>query len=374
MSKLEQLPYPIYFVNGEVDKWHDLLTLEQLPTDLGSIYERCQDGIDVWSAQTYVHLKQQGLDVRFVSHPVPGQICVIPYHHLKIKQIPYNSYVIAIQYDCARPEICEQRVVLNQCIALDDTDHVMPHWHHPMLLPRDRARQNQVKTLDFKGGKVNLADPFLESSFLDQLDYLGITFRLSSTDPTQQFQDWGDYRQTDVVLAVRNATEADLCLKPAVKLINAWTAGCPAILGPEPAYQALRQSELDYLEVRSPEEAIAALQQLKAQPKRYEAMVENGLKRAQAFTTDQLSILWRDLLTERIIQGYEQWQQQSWLQKRVVRPAQFMLRVVRHKQAIASYQYNRDYGPRLFESATLNGTTTDLPNLVPVNYQPEYPF
>lgn len=36
-------------------------------------------------------------------------------------------------------------------------------------------------------------------------------------------------------------------------------AGCPALLGPEPAYQFLWKSELDYIEIRSPNDVISAI-------------------------------------------------------------------------------------------------------------------
>jgi hypothetical protein len=348
MLQLEPLPYPVYFVNEYSDRWKDLLESDDLPSDIESLYERCVDGIDIWSAQVYIHLKQRGLNVHFTDRPVPEKICVISYHHLKVKRFAFNSYIVASQYDCARPEICEQRVVLNEIGVRGANDHFMPHWPHPILQPRDRSRGNRIENLIFKGGICNIAKPFLIPTFSESLRALGINFSLSTSDPNQQFRDWGDYRQTDVVLAVRNATEDDLKVKPAVKLINAWAAGCPAILGPEPAYQALRRSELDFIEVRSPEEAIVALQRLKNNPEYYAAMVENGLERAKEFTVDQLALQWRNLLAGSVAQGYEQWLQQSAMQKVVGRPLQFVNRVVKHKQQIKLYTYYRDNGPRLF--------------------------
>jgi hypothetical protein len=47
---------------------------------------------------------------------------------------------------------------------------------------------------------------------------------------------WHDYSTDDLVLAVRDLTEKDALVKPASKLVNAWIAGVPALLGPEPAF------------------------------------------------------------------------------------------------------------------------------------------
>jgi Glycosyl transferases group 1 len=348
MLQLKPFPYPIYFVNINSRKWQDLLTHSELPDDLESVYQRCVLGDDIWSTQLYVHLKQKGLNVHLVDRLIPGKICVVPYHFLMIKHLPFRSYVVAVQTDCARPEICEQRVSLNELCVWTKNDRWTPHLPNPLLQPRDRSRGATLENLDFKGGLCNIAKPFLDPHFDQQLRALGIRFKFTEDNPQLPVGEWGDYRQTDVVIAVRNATFPDLRVKPAVKLINAWMAGCPAILGPEPGYQSLRRSDLDFIEVRSPNEAIAALKRLKNDPALYSAMVENGLERAQQFTTEQQVIYWHGLLSSWITPGYEQWRRQSALQKIVGRPLQFIGRALEHKRQIKRYLYLRDHGERLF--------------------------
>jgi hypothetical protein len=83
--------------------------------------------------------------------------------------MPFNSYVVGVQYDCPRPEICEQRVVLNELVVQDNTDHFMQHWPHPTLKPRNRSRGTKVETMVFKGSILNLAYPFQDPSFSAQL-------------------------------------------------------------------------------------------------------------------------------------------------------------------------------------------------------------
>jgi hypothetical protein len=86
------------------------------------------------------------------------------------------------------------------------------------------------------------------------------------------------------MLAVRPLYEdgSRRCEKPA-KLVNPWMAGVPALVGPEYAFQELREDPLDY-EVASVEDAMAAIDALRDDPDRYHTTRQHGLKRAQAFT------------------------------------------------------------------------------------------
>ena len=102
------------------------------------------------------------------------------------------------------------------------------------------------------------------------------------------------------MLAVRPEASDLYIHKPASKLINAWLAGVPALLGPEYAFRELRRSSLDYFEVSSLEDAIAAVKALSTDPQLYRAMVANGLERAKDFETDRIVELWVRALFEEI--------------------------------------------------------------------------
>jgi hypothetical protein len=232
LEPLTPLPHPVYFVCKDVARWQDLIDSEELSSDIPALYERCLSVPDIWSAQPYITLKHLGLNVHLVGDYVPGKICLIPSDNLVTRDRPFNSYVVACRADRGRPEICEQRLVVNELNVIDNTDHYLPHWSQPNLIPRNRDRGTQVKTLVFKGMERNLAAPFKSAEFQKELQAIGVQFVVSSEEPTRQFQEWADYSQADVVLAVRNNTEYDLTVKPALKLINAWLAGCPAILDP----------------------------------------------------------------------------------------------------------------------------------------------
>ncbi|HSM81788.1 MAG TPA: hypothetical protein VLS96_08880 [Nodosilinea sp.] len=347
--QLEPLKYPVYFITEEVGRWGHLFNRDIATVDINEELKNVASGNDIWSVQTYLQLKSRGLNVHLAPHFIPGKICIAPYHYIYIKHFNFNSYVVASQLDSARPEICEQRTVLNEHCINTAEDHFIPQWSQSNLIPRDKSRGTRLETLDFKGDVVyNLAKPFKSPEFISQLADMGVKFIHSSTDPAQRLLDFADYSHSDAIIAVRNITNTDLKLKPPIKLTNAWHGGCPALLGPEPAFQALRRSELDYFEVRSPEDAIAALRKLKDDPNLYQAMVDNGFMRAQEFTADSISLKWHAFLQGPVTEGYEQWRRQSLVEKLLGRPIRYVKRTLAHREALKSYLHQRDFGERLF--------------------------
>jgi hypothetical protein len=343
---LKPLPHPVYFLCKNTKAWDKLMNSTSLPR-AEEVYDKLLDLTDCWCVLTYIHLKQRGLNVHLVPHYIPGHICITSYDDLMTRDLPFRSYVVTCRCDRSRPEICEQRIVQNQLNIIDDTDYFIPHWPQPNLQPREQFRGTKIENLVFKGFTRNLAESFKSSDFLTQLQSLDVRLLVSSADlHARQCDDWIDYTQADVVLAVRDCTEYNLSFKPSSKLINAWFAGCPAFLGPEPAFQMLRKSELDYIEVRQPDDVISAVRRLQNEPALYSAMVDNGFQRARDFTPDRIALLWRELLAGPIADGYERWLRQSPTQKLIGRPVQFAERWIKHKQEQRHYWTNIHTGFR----------------------------
>lgn len=90
----------------------------------------------------------------------------------------------------------------------------------------------------YMGNLHQLSPAYRQDAFRRALEELGVDLLLGGNR-----DDWRDYSSVDVVLAARDAHPDLLLTKPASKLVNAWLAGCPALLGPEPAFQDLRRSE-----------------------------------------------------------------------------------------------------------------------------------
>ena len=164
----------------------------------------------------------------------------------------------------------------------------------------------------YKGAAENLHPDFLTHHWQRDLADLGLTFvvdapigpedervrGLGSSIEVGSPSNWHDYSSADVTLAVRPDARHRYRHKPAVKLINAWRAGTPALLGPEPAYRELRRSKLDYLEVSTRDEARVALSRLLEEPDLFAEMIENGRRRAEEFSVASITERWETLLYE----------------------------------------------------------------------------
>ncbi len=347
---LSPLPYPVYFVlKNRFDRWKDVASLK-IPPSVDQFRDRISSASEAWTLYTYIQLKRRGLDVHLSPCYIQNKICITSYDDIRMKDYAYNSYVVVCRHDRPRPAICEQRIVQNYLNVLNDIDHFMTHWPSPGILPRDLKRDSRIELVVYKGLSKNLAYPFRSQKFLNKLAKMGINFEMSNDeDIISGKPSWWDYGHADVVLAIRNSTPYDLSIKPANKLVNAWLAGCPAILGPEPAYQRLRKSELDYTEVRNPNEALAAIKRLKDDPKYYKSVILNGFERTKEFSDDIISNEWRNLIAGPISKGYEHWLEEYGALQPYMRVIRFVYRSFKHKLEIRKFNIGIHTGERLFK-------------------------
>jgi hypothetical protein len=197
-----------------------------------------------------------------------------------------------------------------------------------------------VSTIGFLGHfGINLAPAFRDPSFATRLKQLGYDFvvRGMLTDRVR----WNDYSDIDLVLAVRDIPPEHLLLKPVNKLTNAWIAGVPALMGPEPAVQAITENSLDYISVTQPADVYCALEEFTRNPDLYGKMVAHGQRRGTDFNDAAIAARWMDAI-ERIRTEYGSWYKTSAANKR--RDFERRLRshhvhLLRHNQEVhASYE------------------------------------
>lgn len=265
-------------------------------------------GADIWIVQTYLRLKQAGWEVRLSATLPPSGVVVF---HMN----PAALELLAAERAAERKDLvlvlaCADRIrfppadlyiVQNQHYLDRPRTAFVPHWPQPGLLHRHQQRRERLETLSYKGYSVQLHEMFRSESWQRGLAELGVRWapdeeQLDQSQPAALSQKWADYSAVDAVLAVRVDLQNAWTNKPASKLVNAWMAGVPALLGPEQPYRELRRSPLDYFEVRSVAEALSAVARLKTEPGLYTAMVENGWRRAEAFRTERVTQIWHELL------------------------------------------------------------------------------
>jgi len=346
-TPLAPLKVPVHFVlMARRAQWQDLMG-GQPPASADAMAARFVECADCWVAQTYVQLRRRGVAVTFSDRYERDAVNVVSRSELKIRDWPARHFVVGVQHDKSRPAICDQRVVQNEINVWDArVDHFVPHWPQPGLIRRDPARGARLENLCFKGARTNLYDAFRSDAFLAELAKLGMKLVFDIKDNAErQPHRWFDYGECDAVLAVRDATAEDLKLKPASKLVNAWRAGAPALLSPEPAYRALRRGPLDYFEVSTPAEALAALRRLRDEPWLYAAMVDNGLRRGATFSPDAVARRWHDVLGGPVATAFGRWRRWRGVLM-PVRWAAFPFQCLKHKRFDRQYRAVRDVGHR----------------------------
>ena len=304
-----------------------------------------------WVLRTYLlFLKRKKLDVSISPRLVSGKICVVAPYRLRIRDYNVDSFVVGCRADFARPAMCDMSIVQNQANVETERDIMIPHWPSPGLLPRLQERGTRIENMAFMGRSWNLA-PELRSpdEFLAELAALGVRFDIHDEleSPTPN---WSDYRNCDLTLAVRNLTEQDALVKPASKLVNAWIAGVPALLGPEPAFRDLRETPFDYVEVKTPREALDAIRRLKSNPDEYNHMIVNGLKRAEEFSIDRIAQTWVNALAGPVAQQYGRWLKSG----RLARLAMFPARAIRQKVANRAAVYHQQHGCRIISKSSVS--------------------
>lgn len=341
-SDILSLPYPVTFVIRYPEHWPELF--QPSPTsipDPNLLHSRIQTNEDCWIVMTYLHLKRKQLNVSISDKFIPGQICVVSSLDLGISDRTFNSFIVGCRGDGFKPPLCDFTVVQNKICVGSETDIFIPIWPQPGLIPRLKERGSTIENIVFKGDEINLYESFRSPEFKRQLEKIGVKLRINGLAENEPVM-WHDYSTDDLVLAVRDVTEKDGLVKPASKLVNAWIAGVPALLGPEPAFREQRQSDLDYIEVTTPQAVFEAIKLLKSRPELYQQIIANSHKRAEDFTTEKMIERWYQLLAGPVADGYKRWSKKN----QVSRMAEFSLRSIQHKIAGKKAAYHRLHGYR----------------------------
>lgn len=263
-----------------------------------------------WILQTCLRLKAAGNEVELRDTlPESGIAVISAGDYAKVLQRRCHSTraLIAVARGSFRrtPPFADAVIVQNPVEADGARRFFMAHWPQPGLMPRTPSRGTRIESAAFKGFPGNLDTAyqgvdwrgFLREQHIEWVND-AVPYADQQTD-TRGLQ-FPDYRKVDLIVAVRPENPRMYPDRPATKLVNAWLAGVPAILGPELAYRALRKGPLDYLEVANVTEAKAAVSKLVREPELYRAMVANGLMRGAEFTPDRVVGLWQELVFERL--------------------------------------------------------------------------
>jgi len=283
--------------------WRDLDAWTE--SDIDRNAKRFRSGVDVWIVQTYLHVRDalaaDGWSVALTDRFEPGTIAVAHWDELHRPRwrAPF-AYLIGVRAD-RPPVVMADKIVRQNTLAPDDAHTIgIAPWPQPGMRPRNPERGDTVRRVGYFGRMAQAPSFFSDPAFRAELAALGVEFVPSE-------HDWQDYSEIDVVIAFRTAPPSLLRHKPVSKVSNAWLAGAPAIVGPEPAYLQLRESEHDMRVANDAQGVIAELTRLVRDRAFYAAMRARAAERAREFDVPALRDRWLAFFRERVGPAFTQW-------------------------------------------------------------------
>lgn len=313
---MKKLPVKLHFVCPQELIWPELLDGNARDLDQGIIAQRSISGLDCWIIRTFCELRTTSSDVSIGPKTKTDAINITEPNSFGRKSRLTLDYVVSAVHDQCPSGLANYHIVQNTIHRVAARPVIsLPHWPQSGINPRDRGRGARIERVSFKGYWINLDEGFRSQAFKDQLGSIGIVLDLGPEDVKASGMTWADYSTSDAVLGVRNLTVYDSMNKPASKLVNAWWGEAVALLGPEPAFQELRRSSLDYFEVFGPQDAFKALRKLQEEPQLYLAMIEQGISRRRMFSAESVRAAWLETVENTLYPSYLAWKKKSALEK-----------------------------------------------------------
>lgn len=316
--------YPVYFITtpSRLKSWKNKMDLNN-PPNPNKIPKLFMPVLETWILQTYIFLKRKGCNIYLIDEPKKNAINITLFNHFK-ENAPLDYYIVMLRTDEPPKKIAEKVLVQNKHLVKNKKTHFINFWPQPGLIPRDKKRKNKIKNIGFFGPLISLHDSFKTKKFKKELKKLGVILKIKD-------KEWWDYSNIDIVLAARfHYPKIVLNTKPSSKLINAWKAGCPAILYPEKAFEELKKNNSDYLKIENAKEAINQIRFLKNNSKIYEKMIKNGIERSKKFTQEKITQMWIDVISGPITKDFKRWKAQKILKKQR-RKIKFIIRKIQNK-------------------------------------------
>jgi len=257
-----------------------------------------------WILQTYLRLRQHGFPCRFARQMPPTGVVIAHHNHLPENLRPSpNRLVVSALVDkpASQAKVCDLYVVHNRLQERQDPGRsfYIPSWPQVGLIPRSRERGTRFENAAFFGYPRQLPAELKSDAFRQRLLSAGLAWQM------REQTHWHDFSDIDVIVAVRTlGTSQSHPNKSVLKLVNAWLAEVPAILGYESAFREVGRRNKDYIEARTPDEILHAVQQLKSNIEFRNMLVENGKARAAEFAAESVLERWQTFLAHVAIPQY----------------------------------------------------------------------
>lgn len=290
----------INFVHKDINEWSKDCIDSILAEGVNEHSDLFREGRDVWVIQSYIALKRNGRLPVYLSS-VYRKDCINIAHRTDVAREDCEQHFVAsIRADREPMFYAHYEIVQNKYSVWASNHAYIPHWPQPGLIKREDSRGQTIEKISFFGKACHLKPEFLQNSFKEALAHLSCELKVHEND-------WKDYSNTDLVMAIRDGHRFYLDFKPASKLVNAWKAGCPILVNREAGYEELKKSNLDFFEAEKPEEVISIIKYLKENPKTYQSMVVNGKKRAAEFDHELITQHWLNVIENQLQPAFQTW-------------------------------------------------------------------
>ena len=294
----------VNFVLGNISDWEDIAVDKAREVSIHDLAPRIRMGREIWNVHAFQLLRQLDFPVRLSGTFDPEAINVAHCDDIRHGPDLWRYFIVSVRADRDPAFLSHMEIVQNQLSIWSKNDYYIPHWPQPGLIAREPSRGKKVENIIYMGKDDNLDNAFKTKHFRQSLERMGMRLLI-------QENEWWDYHEADVVLAVRGGPQFYLAIKPATKLVNAWLAGCPAILSPEPGYSELWKSDIDYFEATEPAEVLTTLSKLRDSPELMAQMIANGKVRATEFEADAIAHRWEQFLVEMAAGEFHRWQRNA---------------------------------------------------------------
>ena len=337
MNKVNKTGFPpVHFVHKQLSSWPELRHgQEQATMDL---LLRVANGRDAWIINTYLRLLLRGYQVTLSDRYEPDALCVAHHDDIKVGHDVWRSFVVAVRADRDRTFICDAEIVQSPASMEYAYSYYIPHWTQPGLIPRNQNRGPVIQRIGYFGTLKNLAACFRGQDFDTALSALGVEFVIREDPAT-----WHDFSDIDLVLVVRDGTPYFLASKPATKLFNAWSAGCPALVGAEPVYAHHRKSSYDFIQIGTVSGVISTIQKLRQDPALYQRYVDRSIERSFDIQDSEILKCWVELLQGPISERYKIWRSSNALLRRGSSIVKLFYRAARKRLRGNTYRRGYDF-------------------------------
>jgi hypothetical protein len=291
--------------DGEIEEYRKLDSVsEMVKKNTGLAAKVFAKGELTWCLQTFLNLsKIESLNLQCSNKLSEDCINIIHSDTLLNFRGNDNHFIVCVQADYPRRHWSHYHLVQNKNQLLVNTSYI-PHWVQPGLIKRNPDRKD-VKRVAYSGQTFNKNLAGTEDIWKKMLEPHGIEFITLSNDS------WHDLSTIDILIGIRSFDTNPYNNKPPSKLFNAWHAGIPFIGGWDSAYRQVGVPGEDYLKVRTGQEALEAILNLKNDAGLYNKLVNNGTQKAQLYTQETITKIWEETLLNPVYQRYKTWKRRS---------------------------------------------------------------